>query len=126
MVRCQHCNKDLTGYKYHMESILCFKCFDIWQNKIKENNEKEKEKEDVINKPNHKEILKPSHYHDGTYVDPIRYGKEHFTHEEMKGFYKMNIIKYVTRSDKKNGLEDLIKAKNYLEMLIENVGNDYE
>lgn len=31
-----------------------------------------------------------------------------------------NIIKYVCRFDKKNGLEDLNKAKHYLEILIEN------
>lgn len=73
-----------------------------------------------------REVIKPKHYHDGVNVDPIWYGKEHFSHEEMKGFYKMNVIKYITRSDKKNGLEDLIKAKNYLEMLIENVENDDE
>lgn len=73
-----------------------------------------------------RKIIKPDHYHKGVNVDPIWYGKEHFTHEEMKGFYKMNVIKYVTRADKKNGLEDLIKAKNYLEMLIENVENDDE
>jgi len=81
-------------------------------------------KEDIINKPKHKEILKPKHYHEGTNVDPIRFGKEHFTWEEMQGFYKMNIIKYISRASKKNGLEDLIKAKNYLEMLIESVEND--
>ncbi|AGI10592.1 hypothetical protein mgb1_003 [Bacillus phage MG-B1] len=71
-----------------------------------------------------KEIIKPKHYHEGVNIDPIGYGKEHFTHEEMQGFYKMNVIKYITRSSKKNGLEDLIKAKNYLEMLIESVEND--
>lgn len=71
-----------------------------------------------------KEILKPKYYHEGTNVDPVRYGKEHFSHEEMKGFYRMNVIKYITRYDKKNGMEDLIKAKNYLEMLIENEENN--
>ena len=35
------------------------------------------------------------------------------------GYLEGNIIKYVTRYDKKNGLEDLYKAKHYLEKLIE-------
>ena len=30
-----------------------------------------------------------------------------------------NIIKYVLRADKKNGLEDFKKAKKYIEMLLE-------
>lgn len=35
-------------------------------------------------------------------------------------FIEANIIKYVVRYKNKNGLEDLKKAKHYLEMLIEN------
>lgn len=34
------------------------------------------------------------------------------------GFCEGNIIKYVTRWRKKNGLEDLMKAKTYLDRLI--------
>ncbi len=34
-------------------------------------------------------------------------------------FIEGNIIKYVLRHKKKNGLEDLKKAKHYLEILIE-------
>jgi len=35
------------------------------------------------------------------------------------GFLEGNVIKYVTRYKLKNGLEDLLKAKQYLEWLIE-------
>ena len=35
-------------------------------------------------------------------------------------FLEANVIKYVVRYKDKNGLEDLKKAKHYLEMLIEN------
>ena len=35
------------------------------------------------------------------------------------GFYVLNIIKYVVRFPKKNGKEDLIKARTYLDRLIE-------
>lgn len=37
------------------------------------------------------------------------------------GFFEGNIVKYITRYKKKNGLEDLLKAKHYMEELI----NDY-
>lgn len=36
------------------------------------------------------------------------------------GFCEGNIIKYITRYKSKNGLEDLKKAKHYIDMLIEN------
>ena len=39
------------------------------------------------------------------------------TKGEVVGFYKGNIIKYVTRYKEKNGLEDLEKASTYLERL---------
>ena len=35
------------------------------------------------------------------------------------GFFEGNVIKYVTRWKDKGGLEDLYKAKHYLEKLIE-------
>ena len=41
------------------------------------------------------------------------------TKEETVGFYKGNIIKYLTRFEQKNGIEDLIKAQTYLNRLIE-------
>lgn len=40
------------------------------------------------------------------------------SHDEMIGAYKMNIIKYVARFDKKNGLEDLNKACVYISRLM--------
>lgn len=47
------------------------------------------------------------HYEGG--IDPITYGKDNLSNLEMNGFYKMNVIKYVSRCDRKNGLEDLKK-----------------
>lgn len=40
------------------------------------------------------------------------------TKDEFIGFIKGNIFKYVTRYQNKNGVEDLQKAKTYLEELI--------
>ena len=42
-----------------------------------------------------------------------------FVHRNGIGYLAGNIIKYVSRYKKKNGLEDLEKAKHYLEKLIE-------
>lgn len=38
---------------------------------------------------------------------------------EARGFYKGNIYKYVKRYKNKNGIEDLEKAKDYINQLIE-------
>ena len=35
-------------------------------------------------------------------------------------FCEGNVVKYITRYKSKNGLEDLKKAKHYIDMLIEN------
>ena len=40
------------------------------------------------------------------------------TPDEVVGFYKGNVIKYLTRFKEKNGLEDLRKARVYLTRLI--------
>lgn len=44
-----------------------------------------------------------------------------FCAENNIGFIEGNIIKYVVRYKKKNGLEDLLKAKEYLNRLIQYV-----
>ena len=40
------------------------------------------------------------------------------------GFYQGNIIKYILRAKKKNGLEDYKKARQYLDWLIEELDED--
>lgn len=42
-----------------------------------------------------------------------------FIHSNGIGYIPGNVIKYVCRYDKKNGVEDLKKARHYLDMLIE-------
>lgn len=42
-----------------------------------------------------------------------------FNLDEQIGFYLGNVYKYLMRYDSKNGVEDLMKAKHYLEKLIE-------
>ena len=69
----------------------------------------------------HDSVNNPKHY-------PGRYGMEsinvlrHFmTSEQLKGFYLGNALKYQLRYQKKNGLEDLKKARKNLDWLIEEV-----
>lgn len=38
--------------------------------------------------------------------------------EQVRGFLKGNILKYVTRYESKDGTKDLLKAKEYLKRLI--------
>ena len=69
---------------------------------------------------NNNNIISPNHYtsEKGFEVFDVQ---EAFIHE-LKGMaasYWCNIVKYILRFQKKNGVEDLKKAKYYLEKLIE-------
>lgn len=62
-------------------------------------------------------------------ANEIQVGGDHYKTAEIQpwdyivangiGFLAGNVIKYVTRFDKKNGVEDLKKARHYLDKLIE-------
>ena len=54
-----------------------------------------------------------SHYKD-LKIQPV----EHI-HNNGIGYFEGNVIKYVTRWKNKNGVQDLLKAKHYIELLIE-------
>jgi hypothetical protein len=63
-------------------------------------------------------VVLPKHY--ARYqIEPIR-----FIAENGIGFMEGNIIKYVVRSDAKNGLEDLLKAIRYSIMLYRRTAGD--
>ena len=70
-------------------------------------------------------IISPNHYASdkGFEVFDVQ---EAFIHElkGMSASYWCNIVKYILRFQKKNGVEDLKKAKYYLEKLIEEVGEE--
>ncbi len=65
----------------------------------------------------------PSHYNSGG-IECIDAIKASMTAEEFKGYLKGNTEKYIWRYAYKNGLEDLKKAKVYLQWLIDNVEKD--
>ncbi|MCH5289713.1 MAG: DUF3310 domain-containing protein [Treponema sp.] len=67
----------------------------------------------------------PAHYNKGGVecIDAIRGS---MSAEAFRGFLKGNVMKYVFRYEAKNGLEDLRKARWYLERLIGEVEADAE
>lgn len=62
--------------------------------------------------------MKPEYYHKNG-MDLFTACKEGLLDiQEFKSFCKLNIIKYVLRYQEKNGEEDLLKAKDYLNELL--------
>lgn len=60
-------------------------------------------------------LIKPKYYNKVNGISPFEYIKAN-----NLDFFEGNIIKYITRYKEKNGLEDLKKAKTYLEEVIKN------
>lgn len=59
----------------------------------------------------------PGHYTSGK-IEVIKIIEDQLTSEEYRGYIKGQVIKYITRERHKNGLEDLKKARWYLDRLI--------
>lgn len=62
--------------------------------------------------------IQPDYYHKGG-IDVIGFMETKVNKDEMRGFFRGNALKYVTRFHEKNGVDDLRKAKYYLDRLIE-------
>lgn len=63
--------------------------------------------------------IDPSYYHGTTGGDLRSNLRNILTKEEYIGQAKFNIFKYTTRFESKGGITDLLKAKNYLDNLID-------
>jgi hypothetical protein len=61
-------------------------------------------------------VKEPSHYKGE--IECIAAIKASMSQEQFKGYLKGNVMKYLWRYDRKNGLEDLQKADVYLQWLI--------
>ena len=61
---------------------------------------------------------RPKHYENGTFMDVID-----FCNIYNLDFTEGNIIKYIVRYKLKNGIDDLEKARNYLDRLIKRENN---
>jgi len=58
-------------------------------------------------------------------VQPWKAMESWMTPEEFRGFLKGNSIKYLARCNSKGGVEDVKKARHYIDKLVE-VMNDYD
>lgn len=70
-------------------------------------------------------VNRPVHYASGG-IEAIEAMESSMSPEAFKGFLKGNAMKYLWRYEKKNGLEDLRKAKWYLKALIFALENEEE
>lgn len=61
--------------------------------------------------------ISPQHYKLGG-IETIDYIKAKTSKEQFQGYLIGNVIKYISRFENKNGVEDLEKAKWYLDKLI--------
>lgn len=62
--------------------------------------------------------LRPDYYRGKNGKDLFDMFEEEFPREWTTGFYVLNLVKYVRRYKGKNGIEDLKKARTYLDRLI--------
>lgn len=73
----------------------------------------------VLGNIEHDEVTNPKHYQGINGLEVIEVHKNFLTKEELRGYYKGNILKYLLRERNKNGLVDLKKARRHLDWLIE-------
>lgn len=98
-------------WKLDCNSYPCIKCFNDQNHK----HFVPKEEDDSVSHPNHYQSKSGLEV-----IDAIRAFTEDC--EGIESYYTGNVIKYICRWKKKNGLEDLKKARQYLDWLIEKVG----
>jgi hypothetical protein len=55
----------------------------------------------------------------GTHYKDLPIQPAEYIYANAIGYFEGNVIKYVSRWRKKNGIDDLRKARHYIEMLIE-------
>jgi hypothetical protein len=60
----------------------------------------------------------PNHYTVGG-IETIDYIRAKLTTEQLKGYYLGNLLKYLSRAQHKDGIQDYRKAEVYLKWLIE-------
>lgn len=64
-------------------------------------------------------------YYKAEGVETIDYLHAFLTEDEFNGFCKGNIIKYVSRANRKNGVEDIRKARDYIRYLITSMEGEW-
>lgn len=96
---CMYCRRDTEPALNEIGEVFCSECGSQDQDPV-----------------NH-----PAHYTAGG-IETIDYLQAKLTVEEFSGYCQGNVLKYVSRFGKKNeGLEDLKKARWYLDRLIQHL-----
>jgi hypothetical protein len=65
--------------------------------------------------------INPEHYKRGG-IETIKYIGAKLTSVEYEGYLRGNVLKYISRYSDKNGVEDLLKCRWYLDELINHLG----
>ena len=99
---------------------------------------RKEEHADFIERTN-AEVVVPKPFVPSTKADDLQVGGDHYknmgvqpwkameswmTPEQFAGFLRGNAIKYLARCDAKGGIDDIKKAKHYIDKLIEVRGQD--
>ena len=67
----------------------------------------------------------PVAHYDRGIIQPIDFMESNFTPDEYRGYLKGQVIKYISRYRYKGApIQDLLKAKTYLDWLIEYEGRE--
>lgn len=64
------------------------------------------------------DVVYPSHYTQGS-IECIDAIYSALGHEGFRAYCKGNVLKYIWREQFKNGTEDLAKARQYIEFILE-------
>ena len=101
-----------TGWTAHTDTTT-------WEQVENPNLATDKEIEQVINEEYEKDAINPLHYKTGG-IETIDFMKAKSTPEEFRGHLRLTSLKYLSRyGQKDNELQELKKAKWYLDRLIE-------
>ena len=122
-------NKAFRFYSLNIEPHTSI----VWKQIENPNLATDKEIEQVINEEYKKDssinkdkqdMINPSHYKKGG-IEAIEYMKAKSTPEEFKGHLRLTALKYLSRyGQKDNELQELEKAKWYLDRLIQELKNE--
>ena len=110
----------IKGEHLDLKGYFQLKGTDLYINKEHIEKVEEKSLEDTAYELGTKSTdnINPDHYKTGG-IETINYIKAKLTEEEYKGYLKGNIIKYISRAEQKNGVEDYKKAQWYTNRLVE-------
>lgn len=121
------------GVKYEVvETSDIYQCQAVWVLPTYSNNKEDKRfifsyklelyvEETTKSKHEESDLIDKQDHYTANGIEPIEIMRQNMTQEEYRGFLLGNIIKYPLRYKRKNGLEDLQKAKTYLTWLINDV-----